>query len=83
MGVPTSEVGYTSAIARRGDHESSYEYVVALEREREREREKNSLVVNTQQNFIRCRDATSNKVFLCIDNLPIFSTDIVEHTKRG
>ena len=31
MGVPTSEVGYTSAAARRGDHESSYERVVALE----------------------------------------------------
>ena len=30
MGVPTSEVGYTSATARRGDHESSYEHVVAL-----------------------------------------------------
>jgi len=34
MGVPISEVGYTSAAARRGDHESSYEHVVALERER-------------------------------------------------
>jgi len=30
MGVPTSEVGYTSATARRGDHESAYEHVVAL-----------------------------------------------------
>jgi len=30
MGVPTSEVGYTSATARRGDHEISYEHVVAL-----------------------------------------------------
>ena len=30
MGVPASEVGYTSATARRGDHESSYEHVVAL-----------------------------------------------------
>jgi hypothetical protein len=35
MGVPTSEVSYTFATARRGDHESSYEHVVALERERE------------------------------------------------
>ena len=34
MGVPTSEVGYTSATARRGDHESSYEHVVALEKEK-------------------------------------------------
>ena len=34
MGVPTSEVGYTSATARRGDHESSDEHVVALEREK-------------------------------------------------
>ena len=32
MGVPTSEVGYNSATARRGDHESSYEHVVALEK---------------------------------------------------
>jgi hypothetical protein len=30
MGVPTAEVGYTSATARRRDHESSYEHVVAL-----------------------------------------------------
>ena len=30
MGVPTSEVGYTSTTARRGDHESSYEHVMAL-----------------------------------------------------
>ena len=36
MGVPTSEVGYTSATARRGDHESSYEHVVALEKKKER-----------------------------------------------
>jgi len=32
MGVPTSEVGYTYATARRGDNESSYERVVALEK---------------------------------------------------
>ena len=32
MGVPTSEVGYISVTARRGDHESSYEHVVALEK---------------------------------------------------
>jgi len=30
MGVLTSEVGYTSATARRGDHEISYKHVVAL-----------------------------------------------------
>ena len=36
MGVPTSEVGYNSATARRGDHENSYEHVVALERERKK-----------------------------------------------
>jgi len=34
MGVSTSEVGYTSATARWGDHESSYEHVVALDREK-------------------------------------------------
>ena len=34
MGAPTSEVGYTSATARRGDHESSYEHVVALEKKK-------------------------------------------------
>ena len=33
MGAPTLEVGYTSATGRRGDHESSYEHVVALDRE--------------------------------------------------
>jgi len=33
MGVPTSEVGYTSATARRRDHESPYEHVVALEKD--------------------------------------------------
>jgi len=32
MGVPSSEVGCNSATARRGDHESSYEHVVALEK---------------------------------------------------
>jgi hypothetical protein len=31
MGVPTSEVGYTSATARRGDHEVHDRHVVALE----------------------------------------------------
>jgi hypothetical protein len=30
MGVPTSEVGYTSAKTGRGDHEVHKEYVVAL-----------------------------------------------------
>ena len=30
MGDPTAEVGYTSATARRGEHEISYEHVVAL-----------------------------------------------------
>jgi hypothetical protein len=34
MGVPTSEVVYTFATARRGDHESSYEHVVALEKKK-------------------------------------------------
>ena len=32
MCVPNSEVGYNSATARRGNHESSYEHVVALEK---------------------------------------------------
>jgi hypothetical protein len=31
MGVPTSEVGYTSATTRRGDHEVHKGHVVALE----------------------------------------------------
>jgi hypothetical protein len=31
MGVPTSEVSYTSATAVRGDHEVYKEHVVALE----------------------------------------------------
>ena len=33
MAVPNSEVGCTSATARRGDHEISYEHVVASEEE--------------------------------------------------
>jgi hypothetical protein len=32
MGVPTSEVGYTSATTGRGDHEVQKGYVVALEK---------------------------------------------------
>jgi hypothetical protein len=36
MGVPSSEVGYTSATARRRDHESSYEHV-ALEKKNVKE----------------------------------------------
>jgi hypothetical protein len=31
MGVPTSDVGYTSATARRGDHEVHKGHVVVLE----------------------------------------------------
>jgi hypothetical protein len=31
MGVKTSDVGYTSAITERGDHEVHKGYVVALE----------------------------------------------------
>jgi hypothetical protein len=32
MGVPTSEVGYTSATTRRGDHEVYKRHVVALKK---------------------------------------------------
>jgi hypothetical protein len=46
MGVPISEVGYTSATARRGDHESSYEHVVALERERKKNFKHNGMSSN-------------------------------------
>jgi hypothetical protein len=42
MGVPTSEVGYTSATTGKGGHEVHKGHVVALEREGNRgEREKN------------------------------------------
>jgi hypothetical protein len=34
MGVPTSEVGYTSATTGRGDHEVHKGHVVALERKK-------------------------------------------------
>jgi hypothetical protein len=34
MGVPASEVGYTTAITGRGDHEVHKEHVVALGREK-------------------------------------------------
>jgi hypothetical protein len=41
MGTPTSEVGYTSAINRRGNHEVHMDMQwYWREREREREREK-------------------------------------------
>jgi hypothetical protein len=33
MGVPTSEIGYTSVTTGRGDHEVHKGYVMALERE--------------------------------------------------
>jgi hypothetical protein len=36
MGVPTSEVGYTSATTGRGDHEVQKGHVVVLEKERRR-----------------------------------------------
>jgi hypothetical protein len=32
MGVPASEVGYTSAITRRGDHEVHKGHVVAMDK---------------------------------------------------
>jgi hypothetical protein len=32
MGVPTSEVGYTSATTERGDHEVHKGHVVAMEK---------------------------------------------------
>jgi len=32
MGVPTSEVGYTSAMPRKEDHESPQGHMVALEK---------------------------------------------------
>jgi hypothetical protein len=35
MGVPTSEVGYTSATTGRGDHEVHKGHVVALEKKKE------------------------------------------------
>jgi hypothetical protein len=34
MGVPTSEVGYTSATTGRGDHEVHKAHVVALEKKK-------------------------------------------------
>ena len=34
MDVPAPEVGYNSATARRGDYESSYEHVVAVEKKK-------------------------------------------------
>jgi hypothetical protein len=34
MGVPTSEVGSTSATTRRGDHEAHKGHVMALEKEK-------------------------------------------------
>jgi hypothetical protein len=45
MGVPTSEVGYTSATAGRGDHEVYNRHVVALE---------NNICAGTNKNFPKC-----------------------------
>jgi hypothetical protein len=46
MGVPTLEVGYTSATTGRGDHEVHKGHVVVLgeRKERERERERDCFV---------------------------------------
>jgi hypothetical protein len=38
MGVPTSEVGYTTATAGREDHEVHKGHVVALEEEEEKKK---------------------------------------------
>jgi hypothetical protein len=38
MGDPTSEVGYTSATAGRGDHEVHKGHVVAVERKEKKKR---------------------------------------------
>jgi hypothetical protein len=40
MGVPTSEVSYTSATARMGDHKSSYEHVMAFEGKKKKKKKK-------------------------------------------
>jgi hypothetical protein len=42
MGVPTSEVGYTSATTGRGDHKVHTGLVVALERKKLQRRTKTS-----------------------------------------
>jgi hypothetical protein len=38
MGVPISEVGYTSATTGRGQHQVHKGYLVALERDRKKQR---------------------------------------------
>jgi hypothetical protein len=42
MGVPTSEVGYTSATTERGDHEVHDGHVVALENNNNEQSDKNN-----------------------------------------
>jgi hypothetical protein len=42
MGVPTSEVGYTSATTGRGVHEVHKGHVVVLEKKKEKNRKMNS-----------------------------------------
>jgi len=44
MGVPTSEVGYTSAMPRREDHEVHKDMWGHWEREREREKKSKTLI---------------------------------------
>jgi hypothetical protein len=43
MGVPTSEVGYTSATTGRGDHEVHKGHVVALGEKKRKKKEKKKL----------------------------------------
>jgi hypothetical protein len=49
MGVPASEVGYTSATTGKGDHEVHKERVVALAKE------------ITQDNILHCQRSENNK----------------------
>jgi hypothetical protein len=44
MGVPTSEVGYTSATTGRGDHEVHKGRVVAVGRKNKKLRIKNNII---------------------------------------
>jgi hypothetical protein len=62
MGVPTSEVGYTSATLRRGDHEVHKGHVVALERERKKEkREKTNKKEKKKRKKVRKKEKEKRK----------------------
>jgi hypothetical protein len=53
MGVPTSEVGYTLATTRRGDHEVHKGHVVALEEIKKKSEEHAASIFKVRLNLVQ------------------------------